>query len=87
MIAHPDGAGAKFLTELSFTNNPMPTTGKRVTWSPDGKWIAFCRTAINPPGMIATDIWIMKRDGTEQQQVTKSGDGSSAYQPHWFMPE
>ena len=36
-IAHPDGSGARFLAEMSGTNSPLPTTGKTVAWSPDGK--------------------------------------------------
>jgi len=48
MIAHPDGSGAKFLAETQGTNSPLPTTGKRVAWSPDSKHIAFV-TAVPGP--------------------------------------
>jgi dipeptidyl aminopeptidase/acylaminoacyl peptidase len=48
MIAHPDGSGAKFLAEMQGTNSPLPTTGKRVAWSPDSKHIAFV-TAVPGP--------------------------------------
>lgn len=41
IIAHPDGSGATFLSEVSGSNSPVPGTGKSVAWSPDGKQIAF----------------------------------------------
>src|ERR1700744_5027235 len=40
-VVHPDGSAATFLTEASGTNAPLPGTGAEVTWSPDGKQIAF----------------------------------------------
>jgi dipeptidyl aminopeptidase/acylaminoacyl peptidase len=41
LIAHPDGSETTFLTALAGTNSPLPGTGKDLTWSPDGKQIAF----------------------------------------------
>jgi dipeptidyl aminopeptidase/acylaminoacyl peptidase len=41
LIARPDGSGASWLAPLAATNSPLPDTGKDVTWSPDGKQIAF----------------------------------------------
>ena len=56
VIAHPDGSGARFLAEMSGTNSPLPTTGKTVAWSPDGKRIAFVssvpgRKPLMPPAI------------------------------------
>ena len=48
ILIHPDGTGARFLTEMKGTNNPLPTTGKTVTWSPDGKQIAFVSAVPGP---------------------------------------
>jgi dipeptidyl aminopeptidase/acylaminoacyl peptidase len=53
-IAHPDGSGARFLAEMSGTNSPLPTTGKTVTWSPDGKRIAFVSSVPGPETADAT---------------------------------
>src|SRR5579871_2974631 len=40
-IAHPDGSGDRFVYKTSGTNNPLPTTGATVTWSPDNSRLAF----------------------------------------------
>ena len=41
LIAHPDGSNTTFLAALAGTNSPLPGMGKDVTWSPDGKQIAY----------------------------------------------
>ena len=48
VIAHPDGSAATFLAEVSDTNAPLPSTGATVTWSPDGKQIAFVSATPGP---------------------------------------
>jgi dipeptidyl aminopeptidase/acylaminoacyl peptidase len=53
-IAHPDGSGAKFLAEMSGTNSPLPTTGNTVSWSPDGRQIAFVSSVAGPETADAT---------------------------------
>ena len=52
LIAHPDGRDTTFLAPLTGTNSPLPGTGKEVTWSPDGKQIAFISST---PGEGAAD--------------------------------
>ncbi len=41
VVARPDGSSAKLLAPLVSTNSPLPTTGKKIAWSPDSKRIAF----------------------------------------------
>ena len=53
-VAHPDGGGARFLAEMSGTNSPLPTTGRTVAWSPDGKRIAFVSSVPGPETADAT---------------------------------
>ena len=54
VVARPDGTGARFLAETSGTNGPLPTTGKTVAWSPDGKRIAFISAVPGPETADAT---------------------------------
>jgi dipeptidyl aminopeptidase/acylaminoacyl peptidase len=41
MIAKPDGSDVTVLANPEGTNSPLPGTGNEVTWSPDGKQIAY----------------------------------------------
>ncbi len=48
VIAHPDGSGATFLSEVMDTNAPLPSQGADVTWSPDSRQIAFISATPGP---------------------------------------
>jgi dipeptidyl aminopeptidase/acylaminoacyl peptidase len=41
LIARPDGSDVTVLTTMRGTNSPLPGQGEDLTWSPDGKQIAF----------------------------------------------
>jgi TolB protein len=45
-------------------------------WSPDGKWIAFSRTVRGE-----TDIWIMKKNGSDKKQITKGSGDYPSFSP------
>ena len=59
------------------------TRDSEPVWSPDSQWVAFTRTAGNPPAEGAMDIWIMKSDGTEQHPVTFNKNNFTSYSPNW----
>lgn len=48
VISHPDGSEKTFLAETEGTNSPLPGQGNDVTWSPDGKEIAFISATPGP---------------------------------------
>ena len=48
MIAKADGSDVRTVAELEGTNSPMPSRGRRVAWSPDGKQIAFVSAVPGP---------------------------------------
>jgi dipeptidyl aminopeptidase/acylaminoacyl peptidase len=54
VVARPDGSGPKFLAPLQSTNSPLPTTGKRFSWSPDSQRIAFVSAVPGPETAEAT---------------------------------
>src|SRR5437879_4071453 len=47
-IARQDGSDVTFLASLNGTNSPLPGTGDDVTWSPDGKQLAFISSTPGP---------------------------------------
>ena len=48
VVARPDGTGARFIAEIDGTNAPLPSTGKTIAWSPDGKRLAFVSAVPGP---------------------------------------
>ena len=54
VVARPDGTSARFLSEMSDTNSPLPTTGRTVAWSPDSQRIAFVSATPGPETADAT---------------------------------
>ncbi len=54
VVARPDGSGARFLSEMSGTNSPLPTMGREIAWSPDSKRIAFVTSVPGPETAEAT---------------------------------
>jgi len=47
MIARPDGSDVTVLASPEGTNSPLPGAGTGVTWSPDGKQIAFISSVLD----------------------------------------
>src|ERR1043166_537767 len=48
ILARADGTEKKYLGPLDGTNSPLPTTGKRIAWSPDIKQIAYVSAQPGP---------------------------------------
>jgi dipeptidyl aminopeptidase/acylaminoacyl peptidase len=53
-IVHPDGSRITFLSEAHGTNAALPGQGADITWSPDGKQIAFISATPGPETADAT---------------------------------
>jgi Tol biopolymer transport system component len=62
----PDGAALHRLTD-------DPASDICPAYSADGKWIAWCGGIVTGPGAGTTEIWKMKQNGTQKQQVTHMG--------------
>ncbi len=48
IVADADGRNATTLAPLSGTNHPLPSSGDRLAWSPDGRQIAFVSSTPGP---------------------------------------
>ncbi len=48
IVVPADGRNPRFLAEVSGTNHPLPSSGERLAWSPDGSAIAFVSTTPGP---------------------------------------
>jgi len=48
VIADRDGGNATVLAPITGTNHPLPSSGERLAWSPDGRQIAFVSSAPGP---------------------------------------
>jgi dipeptidyl aminopeptidase/acylaminoacyl peptidase len=54
IVSRPDGSSVRLLAPLQGTNSPLPSTGKSISWSPDGKRIAFVSAVPGPETQNAT---------------------------------
>ncbi len=48
IVVQPDGRDARFLADVRGTNHPLPSSGERLSWSPDGSAIAFVSATAGP---------------------------------------
>jgi dipeptidyl aminopeptidase/acylaminoacyl peptidase len=54
IVARPDGSDKKYLAAMESSNSPLPNTGATVTWSQDGKQIAYVSAQPGPETADAT---------------------------------
>ena len=48
IVSRPDGSEATVLAPVQGTNHNLPSSGERLSWSPDGKQIAYCSAVPGP---------------------------------------
>src|SRR5262245_32241835 len=61
MIVRPDGTSPTFLAEVRGTNHPLPSSGDRLAWSPDGRQIAFISATDGPEADANGDPMVITR--------------------------
>ena len=61
MIAAPDGSGLTFIAPIEGTNHPLPSSGDRFAWSPDGRQIAFISATPGPEADANGDPMVITR--------------------------
>jgi len=80
-IVNANGSGARRLT----TPPPPSPSGSEFSdgqpdWSPDGRWIAFVREEQLERGGVIDNLYVIRRDGSGERQLTTGGDDLS---PSW----
>ena len=74
VVMNADGSGRRILTT-------MP--GGELTWSPDGRRIAFPAESYRSPDGFSTDIYVVEAAGGTPVNVTRHRVGQHAYFPDW----
>lgn len=67
-------------SSAALTHNEPGVWDFRAVESPDGKWIAFCRSATGEPPA----LWVMGADGTNPRQLTRGWQDRGADHPRWL---
>jgi len=60
-IAKSDGPGSTLIAPIGGTNHPLPSSGDRLTWSPDSKSIAFISATPGPEADANGDPMLITR--------------------------
>ena len=61
IIASADGSASRFLAPIEGTNHPLPTSGERLSWSPDGQQLAFVSATPGPEADANGDPMVITR--------------------------
>src|SRR6185503_4589638 len=48
IVSDQNGEGERLIAQVDGTNHPLPTSGERLAWSPDGRSIAYVSAAPGP---------------------------------------
>jgi Tol biopolymer transport system component len=74
LVSRTDGSEPRTVFHYDSTQN----TFAGLSWSRDGEWIVFTRGASRTP-VAEADIWKMRADGSEQQNLTPQSAGNDSY--------
>jgi Tol biopolymer transport system component len=61
LVADADGSHVTFIAKVTGTNHPLPSSGDRLAWSPDGTRIAFVSAAPGPEADANGDPMVITR--------------------------
>jgi Tol biopolymer transport system component len=78
---NPDGSDARNLTNSHATDDGRIIDDTDPAWKPDGRWIAFTRSVLDPDSdepRIVRGIWVMPADGGGSHEVVPAG-----WDPTW----
>jgi len=61
IVARADGSAPRFIADVLGTNHPLPSSGERLTWSPDGTQVAFVSATPGPEADANGDPMVITR--------------------------
>ncbi len=61
IVAQADGSSPEFIAPVEGTNHPLPSSGDRLTWSPDGRYLAFVAARPGPEADANGDPMVITR--------------------------
>lgn len=61
MVANADGSGVTFVAKVTGTNHPLPSSGEKLAWAPDGSRIAFISATAGPEADANGDPMVITR--------------------------
>ncbi len=75
LVSGTDGSGQRKLFQFDRMQNTFASMG----WSRDGEWIAFTRGGNALKADAESDVWKMRWDGSELQNLTPDSRGNDGY--------
>lgn len=61
IVANADGSSPEFVAPVEGTNHPLPSSGDRLSWSPDGRQLAFVAARPGPEADANGDPMVITR--------------------------
>ena len=87
LVANADGTGPRFIAPVAGTNHPLPSSGDQLSWSPDGKQIAFVSATPGPEENANGDPMVITRylyKPTASEGLTRFNDNKRL---HMFIAD
>ena len=85
VLSRADGSNATFLAPVTGTNHPLPSSGERLAWAPDGNRIAYVSATAGPEDEANGDPMVITRylyKPTASEGMTRFNDNRRV---HVFM--